>query len=154
MKKISLRHIGFFSLAAFAVLLTDRLIKYYILNFLNQKIVIFKDIFEIVYQQNAGVAFGINLPYAVQLTLFPLLVVAGIYIIAKNLDYNKLFVLIVTGFIFGAALSNFIDRLIYGSVIDYISVSIYPVFNLADAFITVGIFILLVFYGKIKKVIK
>lgn len=137
-----------FLLVAFSIFFLDRIVKYYISNHLLYKIVVIPNVFEIVHQQNAGVAFGISIPYLIQLILFPILVVSGFYIIFKYLNFDKLSVLILTGIIFGGALSNFIDRIMYKSVVDYISISAYPVFNIADAGITIGIFSLLVFYGR------
>jgi len=40
--------------------------------------------------------------------------------------------------IFSGALSNLIDRLHYGCIVDFIDLKFWPVFNLADAFITIG----------------
>jgi signal peptidase II len=42
------------------------------------------------------------------------------------------------GLIVGGALGNLIDRIIYGSVVDFISVGWFPVFNLADSAIVCG----------------
>jgi signal peptidase II len=44
----------------------------------------------------------------------------------------------------GGALGNLVDRIMYGQVIDFISVGNFPVFNVADSCITVGVIILLV----------
>ena len=52
---------------------------------------------------------------------------------------------VVVGFIIGATLGNLIDRILYFHVIDFLDFRIWPVFNLADSFITVSI-IILIFY--------
>lgn len=153
MKKVfTLKNIGIFLLLAILVLFLDRIVKELFLQYYLSDIEIIPDFFKITLQHNTGVAFGIKLPYFFQLILFPLLIIFGFYIVTTHLDFNKLSVQIISGCIAGAALSNFIDRLIYHHVIDYISISIYPVFNVADMFISVGIFLLVIFYGKIKKV--
>jgi signal peptidase II len=153
MKKISFLHVAVFSLSAVFVFLTDRIFKYYVMNFLDRKIPVIPEFFEITYQTNPGIAFSINLPFLFQMILFPILMIAGIYLIITHLNYKKPLVLIMCGIIFGGALSNFTDRIMHGSVIDYISVSVYPVFNVADVAITLGIFLIIVFYGKIKRVV-
>lgn len=51
---------------------------------------------------------------------------------------------------FAGAFSNFIDRIARGCVVDYIKISSFPIFNLADILITGGIF-LFVFYFVFKK---
>jgi signal peptidase II len=43
----------------------------------------------------------------------------------------------------GGALGNLIDRLVFGPVTDFISVGRFPVFNIADSSITVGVGLLL-----------
>lgn len=43
------------------------------------------------------------------------------------------------GLILGGALSNFVDRVLYGYVIDYIDLKVWPVFNLADTSICIGV---------------
>jgi signal peptidase II len=45
----------------------------------------------------------------------------------------------------GGALGNLIDRIRFGPVTDFIAVGTFPVFNVADASITVGVIILLIF---------
>jgi signal peptidase II len=54
--------------------------------------------------------------------------------------------------VLGGAIGNFIDRIIYRGVIDFISVKIfgydYPIFNLADSFIVIGVIILLIYTYK------
>jgi signal peptidase II len=43
----------------------------------------------------------------------------------------------------GGASGNLVDRLLIGKVTDFISISVFPVFNVADASITVGVIVLL-----------
>ncbi|MFA5777641.1 MAG: signal peptidase II [Parcubacteria group bacterium] len=52
-------------------------------------------------------------------------------------------------FILSGAISNIIDRIRYGCVIDFINLNFWPVFNLADIFIVLGIIFLLVKWKKI-----
>jgi len=50
---------------------------------------------------------------------------------------------IAVGFILGGAISNVIDRLRFGYVIDFLDFRVWPVFNFADSFITIGAAILI-----------
>jgi signal peptidase II len=45
--------------------------------------------------------------------------------------------------ILSGAVSNIIDRLYFGCVIDFIDLKIWPVFNLADSFIVLGVILIL-----------
>ena len=69
---------------------------------------------------------------------------AIIFILAKLLlqtkDYQTKTALV---FILSGAISNMIDRVSRGCVIDFIDLKIWPVFNLADIYITIGVIILL-----------
>jgi signal peptidase II len=52
------------------------------------------------------------------------------------------------GLIIGGALSNLFDRVFLGYVVDYIDLRVWPVFNLSDSCITVGIGLLLFYSFK------
>ena len=74
------------------------------------------------------------------------LVVLDLYI-KKEKKFDKLSI-ISLGMIMGGIFGNLIDRIIYHSVIDYLSFTIFnysfPIFNLADIGITVGVFLLII----------
>jgi signal peptidase II len=55
---------------------------------------------------------------------------------------------VALGLLLGGALGNAIDRLIRGHVVDFIYVHHWPVFNVADIAITVGVGLLLLFGRK------
>ncbi|MBD3156351.1 hypothetical protein GF369_00840 [Candidatus Peregrinibacteria bacterium] len=152
MKNITWRHIGLFVLIAVIFFVADRAAKEYVLRAFDPPFIIIPGFFSLVSQENPGIAFGIRLPFFVQLILTPVLLVVGMKLLIDHFQMDRWYVLFVVGIITGGALSNFVDRLMYGAVIDYISVWRYPVFNIADMGIVVGIFILFLFYGKIKRV--
>jgi signal peptidase II len=152
MKKMNVKNIVIFLLIILITVFADRIIKMAALNFLGQDIPIISGFLELSLARNAGIAFSIGLPMFIQMMIFPVLFVFGLYLIYKYYDIAQLSVCIISAFIAGGAIGNFIDRVLFGYVIDYISVSIFPVFNLADIEIVIGIFLLVVFYGKIKRV--
>jgi signal peptidase II len=49
------------------------------------------------------------------------------------------------GLVLGGAIGNFIDRIRLGYVVDFIDFRVWPVFNIADSAVTIGV-IMLVFY--------
>ena len=53
------------------------------------------------------------------------------------------------GFILGGAIGNFANRVLYGYVIDFIDIKIfnydYPIFNLADTFIVIGVILFIIY---------
>jgi len=102
---------------------------------------------------NEGIAFGINMDQAILIGL----VIVTIFILFNFLskayqDGNLINIFSLTLIIVGA-ISNLIDRLRWGFVIDYIDIPWFTVFNLADAMITIGAVILIVdiFFDKNKR---
>lgn len=113
---------------------------------------IIPNILKFTYTVNRGGAFGIGEKYTV--LVISLLIIIGmiIYIVKENSKISKHmpFVLILSG-----AISNLLDRVFRGYVIDFIDFNIFefPNFNIADICITIGIFYLL-FCGFKKCIIK
>lgn len=113
------------------------------------------NVLELTYVQNPGAAFGFlaGAP-AVWRVPFFILVTAGasllIYAAQRFLPPERRGIRLALGLIWGGALGNFTDRVWLGKVIDFIDVGIrqyrWPVFNLADSCITVGLGILLFDY--------
>ena len=113
--------------------------------------VIIKDFFELTLVHNEGAAFGV-LHGKVPILLIISIIFIGffIYMIEKNKisKYEE----ISYGLILGGVIGNLIDRLFRGYVIDFFNFYIfgydYPVFNLADTFIVIGVLIIIVFTIK------
>lgn len=130
-------------------LLFDQLSKYFILRSLseNQSIAVIKNIFHITLVKNTGVAFGLF--KGTNKIVFITSSIALIAFIIAYFFYKKpggLFLDISFGLISAGAFGNLIDRLTYGKVIDFFDFRVWPVFNIADSSIVVGIFIMILFY--------
>lgn len=98
----------------------------------------------IVHWSNTGVAFGMFQNMGRLFTILPFLVTGLIiyyYAQVPNPDWALKTALSMQ---MGGAIGNLIDRLTIGHVTDFVSVGNFPVFNVADASITVGVGILLV----------
>lgn len=95
---------------------------------------------------NSDISWGIQIPQYL-FVIFWLLVIASLIILwtKKRSEINALFILLI----FSGAISNIFDRIIFGCVIDFIKISIFPVFNPADIFITVGAILLLAKSAKL-----
>lgn len=125
------------------MILIDQLIKYYI--YINKpQIVILPKWLEITYAENTGTLFGMAQGSNLILIILALIILSLIlYIIFKKTKKysfdRKLWQLILAG-----GISNLIDRLFRGFVIDYISLKFFGVCNIADFCIVFGV-ILLVF---------
>ena len=108
--------------------------------------ILFKNVFQFEYLENHGAAFGIL--QNKQIFFFIIVLIISVFIIWFYLHVpmtKKLLPLrICAVFIFSGAIGNFIDRLKLGYVVDffYFKLIDFPVFNVADIYVTVGTFIL------------
>lgn len=93
------------------------------------------------YTQNPGIAFGIRLPAFLQ----PFVLVAAVSVLLLVALRSKHTAVSAAGFgiLLGGALTNILDRTFDGMVTDFFRVGWFPVFNLADSAITVGVVLLL-----------
>ncbi len=101
--------------------------------------------------KNTGIAFGIAIPQTILIIANITLLIVLMYFIQKELNLKKRLSQVLTAAILAGGFSNLADRLYHGYVIDFIAVPYWPTFNLADIYITVGILLLIVFYGKLKQ---
>lgn len=123
-------------------IIIDQLIKLFIKTNITKDIVIILNLFKITNVINTGAAFSIlrnNNTLLILITII-ILVLLNYYIKKTNIE-NDYFEL---GIILGGIVGNLFDRLLYNGVIDYIEISNFPVFNLADSLIVLGIILLII----------
>lgn len=123
----------------FFVVLSDQLAKYMVVTHVGLQEIIGSRYFNVTYYKNTGIAFGIPFPEGLLLGLIITLLVVLVWYYRKS---RSVVVFLSLSLIIGGALSNLIDRIFRGAVIDYISVFVWPTFNLADVSITLGVLIL------------
>lgn len=134
------KHLVFWSVAVFVFLL-DRISKLLILNFVPLNSSFDIGIVSISHFRNTGTLFGLFRNASWFFVLFAVLVSA--YIIWKYSSFSKQ-LQPVLGLILAGALGNLVDRLVYGSVIDFIDFHFWPAFNVADSAISIAVVVLLV----------
>ncbi len=98
----------------------------------------------IVHWYNTGVAFGMFQDRNLIFAMLSLVVSAALIIFYPKLTQKDWFLRIAVGMQVGGSLGNLVDRLTIGHVTDFISVGNFPVFNIADASITMGVGVMLV----------
>ena len=134
---------------AFIFFIIDLVSKQVIANIfkLGESIPVIKNFFYLTYVQNKGAAWSILEDHRILLLIIP---VIALFLINKHMNKEELSKgeFISFGMIIGGIVGNLFDRLIFGYVIDFLDFKIfgydYPVFNLADSFIVVGIIILMI----------
>lgn len=135
--------IKIFFLISILISILDQCIKFFAVKFSFDKLVLIPNFLWLTYIENKGAAFGLFAGKSYLLGLVNILIVLVIiYYNFKNklkpVDYVPL------AFIVGGAVGNAIDRLIFGSVIDFIDLGWFPIFNIADSFIVIGFIWLIV----------
>ena len=136
--------------------LIDLVSKLVISNLMNVRdsILIIKDFFYITYVRNTGAAWSMFAGNTLLLIIVSLIIISIIvYYILKSKPNNKM-EKIAYSMILGGSIGNFFDRIIYGYVIDFLDFNIfgydYPIFNLADTFIVVGVILLIIYTWRCK----
>lgn len=93
--------------------------------------------------RNAGAAFGIFQNFTLGFLVISAIVMVGILIYYWYLPPRDWTARLGLALVFGGAISNAYDRAVKGSVVDFIQVPHWPVFNVADSAVTVGVAVLL-----------
>lgn len=137
-----------FFLTILGVIVIDQITKMLVKNTLAplDSADIIPKILSFTYITNTGAVFGALRGMNTLLIAVSIIVIASLlYYYHKKRDEEKIprtsFALIV-----GGALSNLIDRIALGFVVDFIDVHFWPAFNIADSAITLGVAALVIFY--------
>ena len=129
----------------------DRLSKVYVINLIekNQSELFINDFLNITLNWNRGIGFGLlsfdaTITYHLISALILLIIIYLIYLMVKS-DFAGKFIIAL---IIGGAIGNFYDRLTYFAVPDFLDFHIksfhWFTFNVADIFITIGIFLMII----------
>jgi signal peptidase II len=141
---------------AFGVVVLDQISKWYIRETvdLHQSIPVIDSLFNIVHVRNPGGAFNLlaNASEAIRLPFFvvaTVVAVAALIYFIRQIPVSQPWLLFAVAGVLGGAVGNFIDRILYGEVIDFLDVYWgayhWPAFNVADSFISVGVVVLLLY---------
>ncbi|MCX7797718.1 MAG: signal peptidase II [Melioribacter sp.] len=142
----------------------------------GESINVIGDFFKITFVENPGLAFGINVndTSKLLLSIFSLLASIGIFYYLYKSKEQKFIVRFALALILGGAIGNLIDRtfygviygyapLFYGRVVDFFNVDFFdftifgktydrwPIFNIADASVTIGVILLIIFHKSVEE---
>ena len=151
MNKISLKKYYLNLVILLIVFVLDRITKLYILKLAeveNSVDLYITSYFNLFLIWNKGIAFGLfsmneSIIYNSITILIGLIIVTILYMMLKNNNIQRYFFALIAG----GALGNLYDRVVYTAVPDFIDLHFYGfhwfVFNVADIFITIGVFCLI-----------
>ena len=142
----------------------------------GERINVIGNFFRITFIENPGMAFGFDpgLNMKLWVSVFSLVASIGLIVYLYKIRDQHISLRLSIAFILGGAIGNLIDRmfygifyhyapLFYGRVVDFLDFDFFhfslfghdynrwPIFNIADASVTTGVLILLIFYKKIQK---
>ncbi len=143
--------------------------------FQGESISVIGNFFRITFTENPGMAFGFDpgSNFKLWISLFSLFASIGLLIYLFMVRDKSLSLKLAIALILGGAIGNLIDRMFYGLIFDYAplfygkvvdffdfdffnftilgrSYERWPIFNIADASVTIGVLILLFFYKQTK----
>lgn len=117
-----------------------------------RRVTVIPGYFDFEYTRNPGAAFGLladtesplRVPFFIAVSLIAVIV---IILMLRGVDRSQQLTIWALSLIAGGAIGNFVDRMAYGWVIDFIVWKYteeyrWPTFNVADAFITTGVALL------------
>lgn len=150
----------FYYLIALAVILIDQVTKWMIVKemYYGQSITVIENFLYITSHRNRGAAWGILQGQMWFFYLITVVVVVGLIIYIQKLKKQDKWFGIALALMLGGAIGNFIDRVVRKEVVDFVNTYIFtydfPIFNVADSALVVGViimFIMTLFEGKMKK---
>lgn len=134
-----------FAIIALFVIILDQYTKYYVQSHmhLGESIPVIENIFHWTYILNDGAAFGMFAGARYIFIAIAACVVIGIYFFRKDIAELGPWGTYGTCLFCGGAIGNLIDRAKTGRVVDFFDFRVWPVFNVADIAICVGVGMLL-----------
>lgn len=121
-------------------ILIDQITKLIVPRFQNFSI----GFFHIEDVHNTGIAFGINSSNMTNLCFVIIalaMIINFVYHQKERLDNRTT---IALALVISGGIGNLIDRIFRGSIVDFVGIGNFPIFNLADAFLVIGWFLLII----------
>jgi len=96
------------------------------------------------YILNPGIVLGIKIGGNTFFSVFTAFASVLVLTLLFQLKENNPWIRIALALILGGALGNLMDRLFIGKIVDFIEIGPWPIFNLADVAVTIGLIVLIV----------
>ena len=139
---------------ALSVVLLDQLTKYLVRAYIPFGDAFPRDgLIRLTHVTNTGTAFGLFQSQAAVFLWLGLVAIALVLVLvfSRSPTFSSPWARLALGLELGGGIGNLIDRLRFGEVVDFVDLRVWPVFNVADASITVGVIVLaayLAFSGR------
>jgi len=131
--------------------LLDRIIKIWFIKNPNVSWDFINNLLSFGLEKNTGIAFGLPLNFYLITTLSVIIIFLVLAYIIKWYQDKNWFLALNFSLVAVVAISNLIDRIKFGYVVDYLDVPFFTVFNLADVMISLGVGLIILESVFIKK---
>ena len=122
-------------------LILDQLVKWLVRSqmVLGESIPLLQNVFHLTYIENPGAAFGLFKDKTIFFVIFTLIIIGiMVYLYLHQTNRKTLFAYSLA-LVIGGAAGNLIDRVVKGTVTDMFDFRIWPVFNIADMAVVIGL---------------
>lgn len=128
-------------LVCISIIILDQIVKSYIQSIMivGMSIPVIPDAFHITYILNPGAAFGILENQRMFFILIGTVILCAAIYFYSYIKKENFFIRYGMSMLLGGAVGNLIDRVRIGYVIDFFDFRIWPIFNIADIAIVVGV---------------
>ncbi len=136
------------------ILALDQLTKWMVASTMveSQSIPVLGDFFRLTFIHNRGAAFGIDVGSPLLHLLFSLVALGALGWMFYTAPPGARLLRCSLSMVLGGALGNIVDRMRIEKVVDFFDFGLgdlrWPVFNVADTFVTIGIFLLVLTYSR------
>ena len=128
---------------ATAIFVADQITKHLVrTNLLVGQSIPYEGPVRITHVYNSGAAFGLFQDFTIPLIIASLVGIGVLLLVYRNSSHPSLLLRLSLGLQVGGAGGNLLDRVRLGHVTDFLDIGPWPVFNVADASIVIGIFML------------
>jgi len=138
---------------AAAVVVADKLSKWWAVDRLSRGPITIVDHIQLALTRNSGGAFGLGSGFVPMVVLAVIALAVVVFVVGRSIDRTP--IAVALGLVLGGALGNLADRVFRapgfgrGSVVDFVDLHWWPVFNVADAAITCGcVLLVLMSFGR------
>ena len=129
------------------IIFLDQITKFIVIKLYSENsFEIIKNIFYIDLTQNTGIAFSLNSGNLKNILISGLILFFIIRFLFTQKKYLNIMTLTTLDLVIAGGISNLIDRIFRGGVIDFISISEFPIFNIADVFVVIRMVIICFLY--------
>lgn len=130
--------------------IVDYVTKYFIQQHFvpGESLPIIPNVFHITYILNYGAAFGILRDQRIFFLTVVVILIVALWVFRKQIKNGGMLPQLGASLLVSGALGNALDRLVRGAVVDFFDFRIWPIFNVADIGICIGVILLAIYFWR------